>query len=137
MEKNRKLLEVIYNNTKYPLIIEGITKEKLPDGIYLEACVTSENIGVLPSDTGLKYPVWIMEMMIKEKRNNQIKLIISGLDDLDIEEQEKFYGVFKNKGVNGYKFPAKTQIIIPIQKGNLEKISKRLISLSLIYKVED
>ena len=62
--------------------------------------------------------------------------MITGLDEIDVDEQEKFYGMIKYNGVNGYKFPTGTQIIIPIKKGNLSKINERIVSLCLNFDVE-
>ena len=135
-EMKSKLVKILKDNTKWPLIIEGVSSTNLPTSVVIPATTPSSELGVIPSETGLKLPSWAMEILLKAKKSKKIIVWIGGLDEISQEEQEKFYGMIKYNGVNGYKFPAGTQIIIPIKKGNLSKINERIVSLCLNFDVE-
>lgn len=133
-EMKAKLVKFLKDNTKWPLIIEGVSSANFPTSIVIPATTPSSDLGIISSETGLKYPAWAMEIMIKAKKTKKIIVCIGGLDEISQEEQEKFYGMIKYKGVNGFKFPEGTQIVITAK--NAKNISKRILSLALVYKVE-
>jgi len=128
-----KLLKILKDNKDWPIIIEGVSVIDFSNSIVIPANIPSSQLGVIPSENGYKYPSWLMELIINSKKNNNIQICIRGLDEISQDEQQKFYGLIKYKGINGYKFPEGAQIIIPVN--NLEKISKRILSLSLVYKM--
>ena len=132
-EIKSKLVKILKNNTKWPLIIEGVSTSNFPMAIAISANIPSSELGIISSETGLKFPTWAMEIMIKAKKSKEIIVCIDGLDKITPENQEKFYGLIKYKGVNGFKFPEETQIVIPVE--NAKNISKRISSLALFYKV--
>lgn len=132
----KKLVTILDSNEKWPLIIGGVDSESISKSVVLPAITHTSELGIVAGETGLVYPAWLMEIRIKAKKSNKIYLVITGLDEIDVDEQEKFYGMIKYNGVNGYKFPAGTQIIIPIKKGNLSKINERIVSLCLNFDVE-
>ena len=68
------------------------------------------------------------------KSQKRVFLCITGLDEISKDEQEKFCGMLKNKGINGYKFPENAQILIPVK--NLKNVSKKISDLCIIYKVK-
>ena len=133
-EMKSKLVKILKDNTKWPLIIGGVSSANLPTSVVIPATTPSSELGVIPSETGLKLPSWAMEILLKAKKSKKIIVCIGGLDEISQEEQEKFYGMIKYKGVNGFKFPEGTQIIITAK--NTKKISKRISSLALSFKVE-
>ena len=133
-EMKSKLVKILKDNTKWPLIIEGVSSANFPTSIVIPATTPSSELGVIPGETGLKLPTWAMEILLKAKKSKKIIVCIGGLDEISQEEQEKFYGMIKYKGVNGFKFPEGTQIIITAK--NTKKITKRISSLALSFKVE-
>ena len=132
-ERKEMLKKVIKNNKKWPLIIIGVSAKNFPKAVVLPADTPSNELGVVPSSTGQKYPAWVMSLMIKEKQNTSIVLVIDGIDSVSMEEQEKFAGMLSNKGVNGYKFPENTQILLTAKAGSTDMISKRIKDLCLIF----
>jgi len=133
-EMKSKLVKILKDNTKWPLIIEGVSSANFPTSVVIPATTPSSELGIIPSETGLKLPSWAMEILLKVKKSKKIIVCIGGLDEISQEKQEKFYGMIKYKGVNGFKFPEGTQIIITAK--NTKKISKRISSLALSFKVE-
>ena len=136
MKEKRKsqLIDILKNNKKWPLIIESANKLKFPSAITIPANTPSENLGLIASENGIKYPTWAMQIMTKAKKSNNIIICIDSLDEIPQEDQEKFFGMIKYKGVNGFKFPEGSQIVITAKDAN--NISKRISGLALIFKAE-
>lgn len=133
-ETKFKLVKILKDNTKWPLIIEGVSSADFPTAIVIPATTPSNELGVISSENGLKYPTWAMEVTLKAKKSKEIVVCIGELDKISQEEQEKFYGMIKYKGVNGFKFPEGTQIVITTK--NTKNISPKILSLAIVYKVE-
>lgn len=132
-EIKSKLVQILKDNTKWPLLLEGVSSANFSTAIVIPASIPSSELGVIPGETGLKYPTWAMEILLKAKKAKKVYVCISELDKISQEEQEKFFGLIKYKGVNGFKFPEKTQILIPVK--DITKISKKIASLAIVYKV--
>ena len=130
-----KLIEVIKNNNKYPLIIVGVSDKFFGSATIINSGIESSELGIKIGNNGeYVLPSWLKEMNIKSVKNNDKNiLVIESIDKISSEEQLKFLGILKNNGLNGYSFPKNTQIIITCT--NVENVSKRIKDLCLIYKV--
>ncbi|MBE5735692.1 MAG: hypothetical protein E7361_04540 [Clostridiales bacterium] len=130
-----RLEYILDNNTKWPVIIECDKTLRLDNTVVIPATIPSAQLGIIPGETGLKYPAWLMQVMMLDKKGAKIRILIDGLDTIPIEEQEKFYGIIKYRGVNGMKFPAYSQVIISVSKDGVDKVSNRISSLCIVHKV--
>lgn len=127
-----KLKEILSNNKSWSIIIEGLDAKLIKDAVIINANINSQDLGIKIDSNGYIYPKFISEL-----ENNKTKiLIIDELDEISKEEQEKFYGLIKYKGINGYKFPKETQIIITTKTNGLNKISQNILNLTLNFKLE-
>lgn len=127
-----KLNEILSNNKSWSIIIEGLDAKLIKDAVIINANINSQDLGIKIDSNGYIYPKFISEL-----ENNKTKiLIIDELDEISKEEQEKFYGLIKYKGINGYKFPKETQIIITTKTNGLNKISQDILNLTLNFKLE-
>lgn len=133
-EERNKLISVLKSNTKWPIIIEGITSSYFKDATIIPADIPSSDLGVVPTENGIKYPAWAMELILKSKKTSHRVLCIDKIDSIPDKDQEKFYGLIKVGGINGFKFPDGTQIIITAS--DMNKVSPKLSALTLIYKVK-
>lgn len=138
MNKNgfKKMMTILENNKKWPIIIAGISGNSLSNAIMLPATIPSDQLDIVPDDEGMNYPAWIMQMMICARKSDKVYLVIDGLDDIDFDEQEKFYTILKHKSINGYKFPDNVQIVIAIKSGNISRISDKIATLCISFNVE-
>lgn len=136
MEKKefKKLMEVVENNSKWPLIIENVNSDIFTNSVVIPSDIDSRKLGVLPSGSGDIIPMWYRSLLIKSKGKDKVLLIIDGLDMVDKDSQEEFYGLLKMKKLNGMDLPENTQILITVKDTN--KVSNKIKGLSLIYKVE-
>lgn len=128
-EAEKKLDEVLKNNTKWPLIVAGADSAYFASAVVLSARTPSGALGVV-TDTR---PDWIVALEAKAQTGKAV-LCIDGLDQIDADEQEKFVGLLKYKGVNGYTLPDNAQIVMTV--ADVDKVSPRLVALSLVYRVE-
>lgn len=127
-----KLNKILSNNKSWSIIIEGLDAKLIKDAVIINANINSQDLGIKIDSNGYIYPKFISEL-----ENSKTKiLIIDELDEISKEEQEKFYGLIKYKGINGYKFPKETQIIITTKTNGLNKISQDILNLTLNFKLE-
>lgn len=127
-----KLNKILSNNKSWPIILEGLDAKLIKDAVIINADINSQDLGIKIDDNGYVYPAFITEL---ENSKNKI-LVIDKLDEISVEEQEKFYGLIKYKGINGYKFPKETQIIITTKTNGLSKISEDIVNLTLNFILE-
>ncbi len=127
-----KLLKIIESNKNSVLLIESNEDIVLPNSISISSSIDSKDLGILSDVKGQKIPQWLMALMLAEKKNKKIILVINDIDQVDLEEQNKFVGLITFKGVNGYKFDSKTQIILTCN--DLNKVNEKLKNLVIIAK---
>ena len=129
-----KIKEVIKNNRKWPIIIENIEAENIDNAIIINSKISNKDLGIIPNENGNKMPTWILEMILNDKKNVVSTLVISDIDQIDMIEQEKFIGILKFKGINGYSFPAGTSIVLTCRKGNYDLVSPKIKDLCIKIK---
>lgn len=121
------ILEILNNNRTWPMIITGLTAKNFPTAVILPSSCPSESLAA-------ENATWLKEIDEKSKNSKQIMLVIDQIDSIIEEKQEKFYGILKYKNINGINFPKNMQIVVTAN--DIEKVSKRIQSLCLIYKAE-
>ncbi len=129
-----KIKEVIENNRKWPIIIENIEARNIDNAIIINSKISNKDLGIIPNENGNKMPTWILEMILNDKKNVVSTLVISDIDQIDMIEQEKFIGILKFKGINGYSFPAGTSIVLTCRKGNYDLVSPKIKDLCIKIK---
>lgn len=136
VEQKQKIAMLLKNNTNWPLILDGVENFSFKESVILPAQTTSENLGVVPTEIELQYPDWLKSLIEKSKNQKLVLLLITNIDEVNFDQQELFYGILKYKGVNGFKFPKNVQIVLPVKQNGTNKISKKILSLAIIHKVD-
>lgn len=129
----QKLEAIITQNVGSPLLLEGLQASNFPTAVVIPATTPSSELGIVPTADGYQYPKWLMSILVKAKAGKRLLLCIDGLEQITFDEQAKFIGLLEHYSLNGYHLPADTQIILPVTE--LSKVSPRIQSLSLIYRV--
>ena len=135
MDKQEKIRTVIKNNFSTPLIIEGVNFHESDSTVILSSDINSQNLGVIPEENGYSYPKWYNDLQKKANLKQRIYLVIDGINNIETQEQLKFYEILKYKAISGVKLPENTQILIT-SKNNGKDINPIILSLSLLYKAE-
>lgn len=133
-ENISKVMEILNCHFDTPIILQGVSASIIPNVVVVSADIPSSELGVVPSENGYKYPAWAMELLVRDKKGEKSTICIDGLDSLPKDEQEKFYGMITYKGVNGFKFPKDTSIVILVK--DIEKVSSRIRNLTLSFKAD-
>ena len=133
-EQKQKLDSVLKNNTDWPIIVEGATPNNFNNNVVLLANTPSKDLGVYPSENGLEFPLWLKNL-VEQSKTEHTFLVVDGMDCVDQNQQNLFYGILKQKGVNGYKFAKNVQIVLTVASGGSEKLSHKIKSLALIHRV--
>jgi len=132
VEVRNKVITLLRNRQHWPLLVEGLTVNDLPTAVILPATIKETEMGILPDVNGFKYPKWIMTILIKARDKKEIILCLDGIDALPFDEQLKFYGLLKNKGLNAFNLPEQTQIVVTAKQ--LEKVAPKIKNLCLLVK---
>lgn len=134
-EDRKKIAQILKNNDKWPVIVEGICSKLFKDAVVIPASIPSSELGTKIDDKGnIIFPDWLIQVKQKEKFEQPIIVCIEGIEQLDEDDQQKFYGMLKYNGVNGYKFSKATRIVIATSDAS--KISNGISDLALLVKVE-
>lgn len=121
-----KLEQVLVNNPAHPVIVVGVQNVGEENSIVLAAGVNERD---------LHMPSFWQKITDLKARNNSVRLVIEGLDELMPVEQEKFLPLIKDRRAGNYKLPANVQIVIPVaDKG---KVCSKIQSLSLVWEVRE
>lgn len=132
---NKKINLILQNNNSWPIILQGVESSLFKNAVIINSLIPSSKLGINIDDNGnYIYPDFCLKLMQKENNKNII-LLIKNLDEISKLDQEKFYGIIKNKAINGYNFPTQTQIILTCN--DYKKISKKISSLCINYKLEN
>ena len=129
-----QLVEVIKNNSSWPLVLVGVNSKIFKTAIKISAKIKDEDFILFPTVNGIKTPAWVNEIKNLSSSGERCFLVLENLDEVEEKEQEKFFSLVKNRAINGYKLPSNAQILIPCQKP--ENISKTIIDCSIIYETK-
>ncbi|MBQ7659334.1 MAG: hypothetical protein IJS26_01125 [Alphaproteobacteria bacterium] len=118
-KQKEKLDEVLKNNAKWPLIIEGAEAGDFEDAYVMSGSV--EERMLYTKDVWLKF--------LKGKKY----LVLDGIDALDLAEQLKFENLLKNRGLGGAYLPDTVQIVVPVL--SVKKLNPKLKEWCLSVKL--
>lgn len=133
MKNKAKINKILINNASAPIIFVGATTTDFDNAVVIDSSIPSAELGVLPTENGYKYPQFVLQLMALQMKDEMPVVVIENIDKISNDEQEKFYGLLKFRGLNGYKLPENVRIAITCDDES--KISKRLAQLALVYKV--
>ena len=129
MKENLNL--VLNNNKKWPLLLKNVDATEIANSVIIEADISNAELAVLVDEKGQTTPNWLKQLQVKSKLENNTVLIISNIDSVAEEEQNKFYGLLKYKALNGIELPLNSQIVLTCTSE--EKISKKIKDLCIIF----
>ena len=134
MKENNK--EIVFDfAVNVPLIVEDLNFDSIKNNVQLNSNINSSELGMIPKGNGFELPNWAKELKeMAGKTKDIVYLIIKDIDELDFLEQDKFYGILKYVGINGFKFPENVRIILTARKGGFSKLSKRIQSLCMVLR---
>ena len=128
-QSKAKFLEVLNNNSKHSIIVEGLDPREIGGAVVIPATITPFDLGSLSNDK----PVWVAQL---ERMGPGRKfLIIDRIDILNEDDQEKFAWLLTNRQDNGYKLGADVQILLAIPNGSLQKVCHKIKSLCINWKI--
>ncbi len=119
-EQMIKLAQVLRNNKNWPLIVVGVVSDDFKNAYHIPAIIEEDDL--------YRKTNWERQLSDKDI------LLIDGMDDISLSEQEKFVPLIKNKRIGSFQLPDNVQIVMPVRdKANL---SAKICSLSLVWEVK-
>lgn len=110
-----------------PVLAVGLPAEIFEGALVLDSNIDSSKLGIVNTEKGLNYPDWYVAIA---KRRGLRQIVISDIDKISKEEQEKFYEMLKYKQISGVDLPENTEIIVLAK--NIKNVSETIIRLCAI-----
>lgn len=110
-----------------PVLATQTSATEFDDVIVIEGGISSKQLGIVQTEKGLKAPKWFKDITRKDGAK---RLVISGVDTISKEEQEKFYEMLKYKTISGIKLPQNTEIIV--LASDLKNVSETILRLCVL-----
>lgn len=133
MENKAKINKILTDNASTPIIFIGANASEITNAVVIDAHIPSAELGILPTENGYKYPQFVRQLMALQMKGIMPVVVIESIDKISKDEQEKFYGLLKYRGLNGYKLPQNARIALLADKAT--DIANRIVQLSLVYKM--
>ena len=124
---SQKIVEIEKLANVSPVIACEMSSDAFDDAVVVDAKISSTQLAALNTKDGLRFPDWYLKL----EKNDKKLLVIDNIDDIDAEEQEKFYEILKYKEISNTALPKNTKIIV-IAKNN-KKVADIIRQLCLVY----
>lgn len=122
--KSKIVLEqIMRNNPLQPLIVVGQCEFNEENAVFMDADIAQRE---------LHFPTeW--KQKIVSAANDIVYLVIKNPDVLDLEEQNKFVGLLKDRRAGNFKLPSNVRIVIAVN--NLNALNQNLKKLALVWEI--
>ncbi len=129
MDQGYKIDQAISLSKISPVLVVGVEQKMFDDVTVVEGTIPSTKLGILNTSKGLKTPSWFYDI-VKNKSSHQI--LITDVDAIDKENQEKFYELLKYKSISNVPLPKDCSIIVTAK--NLKNVSEAILRLCQIIQ---
>ena len=129
MNKERlNLLESYIKTGVAPLLIENIPSDLFSNSVVLKSNIDKSELNGHYEDIEFCPPTWYKELLEKSKLDYVI-LVIENINDVLVEEQNKFIEILKYNKISTFTLPKNCLIIVTCSDLNNKKISEEVYSL--------
>ena len=129
MNKERlNLLENYIKTGVAPLLIENIPSDLFSNSVVLKSNIDKSELNGHYEDIEFCPPTWYKELLEKSKLDYVI-LVIENINDVSVEEQNKFIEILKYNKISTFTLPKNCLIIVTCSDLNNKKISEEVYSL--------
>ena len=117
---NKQLIELQKGCNATCVLLKGEEYKQLLTGVVIKANISDKFL--------LKQTSIFMEKVIKQSQKQSITyLIITNIDEVSFETQERFIGIVKDREIEGYLIPENCVIIFTVKdENNYAKVSPKL-----------
>ena len=129
MNKERlNLLESYIKTGVAPLLIENIPSDLFSNSVVLKSNIDKSELNGHYEEIEFCPPTWYKELLEKSKLDYVI-LVIENINDVSVEEQNKFIEILKYNKISTFTLPKNCLIIVTCSDLNNKKISEEVYSL--------
>ena len=129
MNKDRiTLLENYIKTGVAPLLVEGVSSDLFNNSVILKSNMDKSELNGHYEDVEFCPPIWYKELLEKSK-SGHVLLVIENINDVSVEEQNKFIEILKYNKVSTFELPKNCLIIVTCSDLNNKKISEEVYSL--------
>ena len=127
-EERLSLLENYIKTGVAPLLVVGVPSNLFSNSVILKSNIDKSELNGHYENVEFCPPTWYKELLEKSKSGHVI-LVIENINDISIEEQNKFIEILKYKKVSTFELPKNCLIIVTCSNLNNKKISEEVYSL--------
>ena len=129
MNKERlSLLENYIKTGVAPLLVEDIPSNSFSNSVVLKSNIDKSELNGHYENVEFCPPTWYKELLEKSKSEHVI-LVIENINDISLEEQNKFIEILKYNKISTFELPKNCLIIVTCSDLNNKKISEEVYSL--------
>ena len=128
---NKEKLNLLENYIKSGisnLLIENIPSDSFDNSVIIKSNIDKSELNGHYENTKFCPPLWYRELTKKSKTGNTI-LIIENINEIEIEEQNKFIEILKYKKISTFDLPNNCIIIVTCTDLTKNKISEEVYTL--------
>lgn len=128
---NKEKLNLLENYIKSGisnLLIENIPSNSFDNSVIIKSNIDKSELNGHYENTEFCPPLWYQELTKKSKTGNTI-LIIENINEIEIEEQNKFIEILKYKKISTFDLPNNCIIIVTCTDLTKNKISEEVYTL--------
>lgn len=129
MNKERlSLLENYIKTGVAPLLAPDILSNSFSNSVILKSNIDKSELNGHYENVEFCPPTWYKELLEKSKSGHVI-LVIENINDISLEEQNKFIEILKYNKISTFELPKNCLIIVTCSDLNNKKISEEIYSL--------
>lgn len=129
MNKERlSLLENYIKTGVAPLLVEDVPSNSFSNSVVLKSNIDKSELNGHYENVEFCPPTWYKELLEKSKSEHVI-LVIENINDISLEEQNKFIEILKYNKISTFELPKNCLIIVTCSDLNNKKISEEVYSL--------
>jgi len=123
----KELVSLQRNSKSTCVIVDGEEFKKLPNVVSMPASVSDKFLFTN------NIPPFAEKIDAKCNKHNLCHFVIKNIDEVSIQEQERFVGLVKDREFNGYNLPQNCIIVFTVKDlVSLKKLSPILFNLSVV-----
>ncbi len=123
----KELIDLQRNSKATCVIVRTDEYNKLTSTIVMKANVSDKFLF-----TGSK-PPFAEKLDIKSKKNEICYFVITGIDEISVEQQNRYVGLVKDREMNGYYLPDNCVLIFTVKdKSALKTLSPELYHFAVV-----
>lgn len=128
---NRERFNLLENYIKSgisPLLVQNIPSNSFKNSVVIKGNIDRSELNGHYENIDFCPPAWYKELLDKSKINTTV-LVIENINEIKLEEQNKFIEILKYKKISTFELPKNCLVIVTCSDLSTNKINEEVYSL--------